>query len=1159
MAEKIKGITVQIGGETSGLDKALSGADKKSRSLQGELSKVNRLLKFDPTNTQLLAQKQELLAGAVSNTRDRLDALRQAQEKVEKAHAANAEWEASYKPLAAKIDDTKTRLKKLTDQQDEMTRKLESGEISTEEYEKFRRALEDTQKESKDLAKELRDLEKQFADGHIDDAQYRDYQREVAATEQKLKDLEEQSKKTSGALSANLEKAGEKVRVVGDKISNVGKAILPISGAVAGVGVAAGKMGMDFEDSLANINTLLDDDSHLEGYRRAILDVSNETGLAADTMSSGMYQAISSLGDEGEKTQGMFKVMATAAKAGGSEVADSVALISAGMKGYNQVNEETAQKIADLGFQTAKLGVTTFPEMAKSMQPLFPLADSLDVSFEELFGVMATGTGVTGNTAEVSTQLKAVMSNLLKPTKDMQDIIAKYGYANAQAMIESEGLTGVLGILQKETGGQSDKLAGLFSSTEALTLVTALTGSQFDTFKDKLGQMSDATGATETAYDKLGTKGDTLRKSATQIKNTLIELGTIILTMLAPVITAISEKVSEFATWFGNLDDKSKKIITTVGGVVAALGPVVYVVGKVISGVGQVIQFLPRIASAVKGIIGIVSKLGAVIMAHPVVAVIAAIVAAVIYLWNNCEWFRDAVIAVWEKVKEVVGGVVDALVTFFTVTIPEAWNSVLAFFQSIPEFFAQLWESIKQFFINGWNSIVTFFTETIPAWIESVVAWFSTLPERIGYAIGTLIGTIVRFFAELPGNVATFLSEVWTRLVEWGANMIATAAEKGKAFLDTVITFFRELPGNVWNWLRETVQKAVEWGAQMSAQAKEKTTAFVNSVVTFIKKLPGKVWTWLSQTVQKAVQWGADMVSTAKSKMSEFVQSALDKLRELPKKVVEIGANVIRGIWDGINSMITWIKDKVTGFCSGFIDGFKNALGIHSPSTEGISIGEYLMMGLNVGMKNRTGEVMQTVKSVSDELITRLGEVTTFVDRFASISSLEFQLWGLTDGANASEDVKLEKELESLTEQHEQQKKSVDATQKSYDKMVELYGENSDESMKLQEQLLKEQIAYEETTKKIKEMNEQLAQSKILRAEQDARQKELTAKGERILAENQSKYGKGASGSSSKTTNNNTNINVAVSGPVGTALRVGQLVAKTAANALFKAGKGATT
>ncbi len=155
------------------------------------------------------------------------------------------------------------------------------------------------------------------------------------------------------ALSA-IDKTTEKAQSLGNKMSStfqsignksveLGKKMMPASVAVGGFAVASGKMAMEFEDSMANINTLLDDDSHLKTYENAIKSVSNETGLSLDNMSAGMYQAISSLGDGGEETTEIFETMAKSAKAGGAEVSDSVALISSGMKGYNDVSAETAQ------------------------------------------------------------------------------------------------------------------------------------------------------------------------------------------------------------------------------------------------------------------------------------------------------------------------------------------------------------------------------------------------------------------------------------------------------------------------------------------------------------------------------------------------------------------------------------------------------------------------------------------------------------------------------------------------------------------------------------------------------------------------------------------------------------------------------------------------
>lgn len=469
---------------------------------------------------------------------------------------------------------------------------------------------------------------------------------------------------------------GDALTSFGEKATDVGKkATATLTTPILAAGTAMGASAINFEDKMAEINTLLDDDSHLVGYSAKIKEMSDDTGMSLGTMADGMYQAISSLGDGGTETEKIFQTMANSAKAGKAEVSDSVALISAGMKGYNSVNNETAQKISDLAFQTQKLGVTTFPEMAKSMQPLFPLSSSLSISYEELFGSMATLTGVTGNTAEVSTQLKAVFSNLMKPTSDMQAMIEKYGYSSGQAMIESEGLSGVLKIIQDETGGQADKMASLFSSTEAVTAMTALTGAQFDNFNTKLGEMSNATGATESAYDKLRTKGDTLRKSVNQIKNTGTELGSTLMEELAPAIEDGAEKIQGFADWFGKLDSGQKSTIITIAGVIAAIGPALIIIGKVSTGLGAICNVMNMVrtamvaksaAAAADAVISgtqatatgaatvAQTGLNASLLACPLVWIVVAIMAVVggfILLYNKCEWFRDGVNAVFEAVK----------------------------------------------------------------------------------------------------------------------------------------------------------------------------------------------------------------------------------------------------------------------------------------------------------------------------------------------------------------------------------------------------------------------------------------------------------------------------------------------------------------------------
>lgn len=542
-------------------------------------------------------------------------------------------------------------------------------------------------------------------------------------------------KKAFSTAQTSLDTLEKKFESASQKFEAASKKFAPISAAVAGVGAASGKMALDFEDSMANVNTLLDDPSHLEGYKNAVRRISDNTGLSLETMSAGMYQAISSLGDGGEETERIFTTMARSAKAGGAEVSDSVALISAGMKGYNDVSNETAQKISDLAFQTAKLGVTTFPEMAKSMQPLFPLANSLNLSYEELFGSMATLTGVTGNTAEVSTQLKAVFSNLMAPTTAMQGVIEKYGYSSGQAMLESEGLAGMLKIVQNETGGQADKMAELFSSTEAVTAMTALTGSQFDTFNDKLGQMSDAAGATNAAYEKLQTNGDKLRKTWNQVKNTGVLLGSTMIDMMVPAIMMITDKIDTFSEYFANADDSTKRFIVTVGAIVAAIAPALMLMGK-LAGIG---------AALAKGFAMVSSPAGIVI------ALVAGLAAGFVHLMATNDAFRECVIGIWQGIQAMVEPIISSIkekcATIFSgISDGSALDGIEGKFSGVVSKIQPAVETIKGMV----SSAVEFIKPMLPGIFDGFMQSVSNFVPALQSIFGTaknIIGTIAEAFS----------------------------------------------------------------------------------------------------------------------------------------------------------------------------------------------------------------------------------------------------------------------------------------------------------------------------------------------------------------------------------------------------------------------------
>lgn len=718
----------------------------------------------------------------------------------------------------------------------------------------------------------------------------------------------------------------------GKKMESAGKKWMPITGAITGVGVASGKMALDFEDSIANINTLLDDTTNLESYKSSIMDLSDQTGISAGIMSSGMYQAISSLGDGGKETEKIFGTMAKSAKAGGAEVADSVALISAGMKGYDSINDETAQRISDLAFQTAKLGVTTFPEMAKSMQPLFPLSNSLNLSYEELFGSMATLTGVTGNTAEVSTQLKAVLGGLMTPTSSMEKLLDKYGYANGAAMIKSEGLAGTLKILQDETGGQSDKLAELFGSQEAIVAMTALTGSQFDTFNEKLEAMGTATGATEAAYAKLDTSGDKIRNSLNKIKNTAIDLGSSMIDMLAPSIESASDKISEFAKWFTGLDDNTKKTIITVAGLVAAIGPLLIIGGKISSGISSIMGLAGKLS-------GLCSPIGLI------VAAVAALAAGFAYLMSTNSEFKDSVMSAWGGVKETISGVINAILPVIQNLVSQIGPLFASITETVGNVFTQLAPIITDVISNiapALTSVFGVIGDVVGAIAEAFNGFFSGLQNGFssnlggaaGFAtgisgafggIGPVIEMIVGLFQQFLPQIQTLASTIGSALVPVFTTLGQTIGSIAASVLPALMSIISNLVPVLMN-IFSTAMQIINAVLPVVISLIQQLAPFIAQIVDVISQLMASLAPVIAQLINSLLPVITNIVTVIMNVVTAVmpaVISIMNVIMSIIKTVVPIISDilsvvisVVSGILSAISPIVSFIGGVITAIVS---------------------------------------------------------------------------------------------------------------------------------------------------------------------------------------------------------------------------------------------------
>ena len=439
------------------------------------------------------------------------------------------------------------------------------------------------------------------------------------------KDME--SVKAEAVVQAkDISKKLESTAKVGQNMSKVGgQATKLLTVPLLAAGTAAGKLSMDLSKNMGLVSTLLDGsveqvNKRTEELKQNVYKISNDTGLATSNISDGLYQVVSAFGDTADSAK-ILEIASKGAKAGNAEVTDSINLLSAVTKGYGDTSAAANQKVSDLAFLTAKLGQTTFPELAGSIGRVVPLTKQLNVSQEELFGVMATATGVTGNAAEVSTQLRGVLQALMAPTDSMAELMKKYGYENGEAMIKGKGLQGTIDIITKAAKDSGKPLQSYIGSIEGQTLALALSGAQHDVFTEKLKKMQDATGATDEAFKRVNeTTGAKFSNSLNKAKNSLTKLGD----AMAPMLEKAADLIGKVAEKIGKMKPETMELIVKVGAMVTAFGPLLKITGSLVTGftklapavsgatklIGKGIPLIGKLGSSLASSSGLIGKFG---------------------------------------------------------------------------------------------------------------------------------------------------------------------------------------------------------------------------------------------------------------------------------------------------------------------------------------------------------------------------------------------------------------------------------------------------------------------------------------------------------------------------------------------------------------------
>ena len=716
---RIKGITVEIGGDTTKLQTALKGVNTEIRNTQSQLKDVEKLLKLDPGNTELIAQKHRLLAQAVSETREKLETLKTAQQQADEA--------------------------------------LRNGTISQDQYDAL--------------------------------------QREIVETEQRLRSLEEQANQSATALQ-KIGATGEKLQTVGNKISSVGQKLLPVTGVVTGLGTAAVKTAADFDSAMSKVAAVSGaTGSDFDSLRDKAREMGAKTKFSATEAADAMnYMAMAGWKTE-DMLSGIEGVMYLAA-ASGEDLATTSDIVTDALTAFGLTAADSGH-FADVLAAASSNANTNVSMMGETFKYCAPVAGALGFSVEDT----AEAIGLMGNAgikaSQAGTSMRSIMTNLTGDVKLSGAAIGDVTIATTNADGSMRSLSSILADCRVAFGGMTE--AEKANNAEALVGKNAMSGflALMNAAPEDIEKVSGAVNnCKDAAKNMADTMQDNLEGQLTILKSQLQELAISFGDLLMPAVRSIVSGLQGMVNVLNAMPDGVKRVIMIVALLAAALGPVLIIIGKTLSAIGTIMTWAPKLAGAISAVKGAFAALRATMMANPiaiVIAAIAALVAAFIYLWNTNEEFRQFWIRLWNEIKEVA---------------------------------VQVWTAVSQFLVSAWNGIRTVITTVMNA-IRTVIS-------TVWNGIRTIISTVLNGIRGTVNSVWNGIRNTIFSVVNGIKNTVSSAFNAMwsgiRGTISGIYNTIRDGLGNAVNYITGLASAGWRWGADI-----------INGIVNGIRSCIGAV------------------------------------------------------------------------------------------------------------------------------------------------------------------------------------------------------------------------------------------------------------------------------------------------------------------------------
>lgn len=870
MGNRIKGITVEIGGDTTGLDKALRSVNSSITKTQSALNDVNKLLKLDPSNTVLVAQKQQLLSQAVSQTSDKLEALESAQEQVTAAFQRGDIGQDKYQAFQREVEETRGKLNQykndlssLQTEQDRLssnTARLEKLFSSTgtqvDDYadvlgSKLVSAIKNGTANSDQMKTAIEKIGKSATGGKADIRQLTDALDTVDDGEA-IRNLIEELKQAGDAAQDTAEDVGQiaentkgaalmqtadQLSAVGDKIQDIGTkamdAYSETENAVTKVNAYFGETGQAAEESANVIKSVYSDGvgESMDSVADAVLMVKKNLGDLSETDLTNLTQQAITLDelygiDMNETLRGVNSLM----QQYGLTAQEAMDYIVVGTQnGLDKTNElgdnlsEYAGKFSQAGYSASEY----FQLLDNGLKNGAYNLDKVNDAINEVTTRLVDGT-IGESIGSFSTKTQELFTSW------------QNGGATQKQVIDS--IVADIGNCtnQQEALNLAALAFGTMAEDGNLKFITSLTsvGSTYDSVKGSAQGMFDAT---TTPMQQMESNTRKLQQALVPLGEKLAELANAILPPLVSVITTIGG-------WFERLPGPVQNFVIILGALLAAFTALTPIIAAISVAMGALnISMLPIIA---------------------VIAAVAAAIAGIIAIIQNwgaiTQWFGE----LWNTICTGIGAMVDFLKAWFSnlwTHLQSVWEGICNVVQTA----VMLLGSI----IQGAIDIITLPFQMI--W-ENCKGIVSSVWESIKSVVSSAIHAVSSTISSVMGAIKNVISTVWNAI----SSKVSSVLNAIKTTVSTIFNAVKSVASSVWNGIKSVISSVVDGIKSKVSSVFNGVKSTVTSIFNGIKSTAASVWNGIKDAIIKPVEAAKNAVKGIIDKITGFFSGM--KL-ELPK------------------------------------------------------------------------------------------------------------------------------------------------------------------------------------------------------------------------------------------------------------------------------------